>query len=172
MTLYLDLDGVFTDFDGQLLNYGIVNDKSFYHKDKSTHTDEQRSLRGRVEECMRTEGFWENLPLCPGAYELWDFCQPFNPVILTALPNMKEWDGHVKVEKQRWIDKYFGFRTPVIYCLRSEKKNFVTNGLRDILLDDTVSNITEWVEVGGFGVLYTDSENSVKKLKFALEEVH
>lgn len=169
--LYLDLDGVFADFDGHLLNFGIVNDKSFHHKDKSTHTEEQKSLRGRVEDCMRTPGFWEDLPLCHGGYALWDFCQPYKPVILTALPNMKDWDEHVKVEKQRWIDKYFGFKTPVIYCIRSEKKNYATS-IQDILLDDTVSNISEWTEAGGFGILHTDSDNSIKKLNHILKEVH
>lgn len=169
--LYLDLDGVFADFDGNLLNYGIVNDKSFYHKDKSTHTPEQASLRGRVELAMRSPGFWEELPLCPGAYELWDYCQQYKPVILTALPNLKDWDDEVKAEKQRWINKYFGFMTPVIYCYRSEKVNQIRNGLKDILLDDSIQNITEWVETGGFGILHTSSENSIKKIDHVLKDM-
>lgn len=161
--LYLDLDGVFADFDAQLLNYGVVNDKTFYHNPKNTHTPDQLSLRERVEECMRTEGFWENLPMCPNSLELWDYCQQLNPVILTALPNLKDWDERVKTEKQNWINKHFGESTSVIYCLRSEKVQYAKS-LSDVLVDDNMQNIKEWNDAGGLGLFHTNSFDSINKL--------
>lgn len=170
--LYLDYDQVLADFDGHLQTYGVFkNDQTFHHTHPSTWTEEQTELSRRVKECMATPGFWETIPLCPGAYQLWDFCQVYRPTILTAIPSEKDWQERITYEKNQHIDKYFGFRIPRIICLRSEKQQYA-KGIKDILLDDTVQNITEWVKAGGFGILHTDVENSIKKIRFAFEEVH
>ena len=170
MTLYLDLDGCFADFDKQLLDCSGIDNTGFRNGEVYS---EAEAIRRKTEahRCMSIPGFWAQIPLCTDAYRLWDFCQQFRPVILTALPNLGDWDETVLYEKQLWIDKYFGFRTPVIYCLRHQKKDVVKSGLQDVLLDDTIQNVTEWVSEGGFGILHTDIENSIKKLSYIYREV-
>ena len=170
--LYLDLDGCFADFDGQLVKYGVIkNDQTFHHTHPSTWTEAQTELSHKVEKCMGTKGFWEGIPLCKGAYELWDFCQQYNPIILTAVPSKLDWKDLIVKEKQSWIDRYFGVGTPVRYCFRSEKKDYCKK-LLDVLLDDTKQNISEWHEAGGIGILHTDIESSIRKIRFIYEEVH
>ena len=172
MPLYLDLDGVFADFDGQLRNYGVIkNDQTFHHTHPSTWTDAQIDLSNKVEKCMSMPGFWEEIPLMDRAYELWDYCEPFKPIILTAIPNKEDWFEQIKDEKQRWIDKYLGFKTRVVYCLRSEKAQRA-NTVTDILVDDTTQNILEWNNAGGTGILHTDVSDTIKKLAFTFEEIY
>jgi 5'(3')-deoxyribonucleotidase len=171
--LYLDLDGVFADFDGQLVKYGVIkNDQTFHHTHPSTWTSSQTELSRRVEQCMGTPGFWEEIPLMDGAYELWDYCLQYHPVILTAIPSKPEWADCIIYEKNKWIDTYLGYNADRRICLRSEKKDFVKNGIKDILLDDTIQNVTEWCEAGGLGLLHTDVENSIRKLDYIYKELH
>lgn len=170
MQLYLDLDNVFADFDQRLKDFGVHrNDQSFYHQHYSTWTEQQTELSKRVCACMETEGFWEGIPLCPDAYTLWDYCIQYNPIILTAIPSQLEWWDRIKSEKQRWIENYLGFKTSVIYCLRAEKQQYAEG---NILLDDNRTNIQEWNDAGGFGILHTSVQDSIEKLKFIYKEVY
>src|ERR1700686_149272 len=126
MTLYLDLDGGFADFDKQLLDCSGIDNTGFRNGEVYPEAEATRR-KTEAHRCMSIPGFWAQIPLCTDAYKLWDFCQQFRPVILTALPNLGDWDETVQYEKQLWIDKYFGFRTPVIYCLRHEKQVLATS---------------------------------------------
>lgn len=172
MTLYLDLDGVFADFDVHIRSYGVHrNDQTFHHTPQSTWTKEQKDLFDRVGDVMSTPGFWETIPLCPNAYQLWDFCLPYRPVILTAIPSRKDWQERITHEKNRWIDNYLGFKVQRIICYRSEKQKYA-GSISDILVDDTIQNISEWTEAGGFGIYHTDVDNSISKLRHILKEIH
>lgn len=173
MTLYLDLDGVFADFDGHLKSYGIHRNKTqnSHHMPKHTWSDEQKAFDVEITKLMGLSGFWEAIPLCQGAYKLWDFCSLYHPVILTAIPTNPDWKEQITLEKNKWIDKYLGFRIPRIICLRSEKQKYA-GSYYDILVDDTIQNISEWTEAGGFGIFHTDIDNTIKKLQHILKEVH
>lgn len=172
MTLFLDLDGVLASFDEHLKAYGVnKNDQTFHHTPKETWTKDQLELSARVETVMGTEGFWETIPLCPNAYDLWDFCEPYRPVILTAIPSKKDWAERITYEKNKWIDYYLGFKAPRIICYRSEKQKYA-GSISDILVDDTIQNVSEWTEAGGFGIFHTDIDNTIKKLSHILKEVH
>lgn len=168
--LYLDLDGVLADFDGQLKNYGVnKNDTSFIHTHPSGWTDEQIKLDSEVRKCMGTPGFWEQMPICPGALELFDYVKHFHPIILTAVPNILEYRDRIEKEKATWILKNLGF-VFTIFCLRSQKQDYVRDN-KDILVDDMIQNIKEWNKAGGTGVLHEDAWNTIKRLSYLFEEV-
>src|SRR5258705_11946051 len=139
--LYLDLDGVFLNFDGHKDTFlSEWTGRSYHHLSKEDWTLEEHARNSEVETCMGTEGFWKPIPLFPDAYILWDFCSFYNPVILTAVPNMPKWKEQITYEKNKSIDHYFGFKTQRIICLRSEKQLYA-HDISDILVDDTIQNI-------------------------------
>lgn len=166
MQLYLDLDGVLADFDGQLKRYGVErNDKTFIHKPKSEWTKEQTELSDRVEKAMKSPEFWSDMPVTFDGYKLWDFCKKFNPIILTAAPSHlpKQFDM-IADAKLAWCQNYLGVdETDVVVCLRHEKADFA--GYHNILVDDTQANIDDWKNENGIGIFHETANDSIKYIE-------
>lgn len=166
--IYLDLDGVLADFDAAVARRGVKNRTNFIHKPKSEWTDADKDLDEQVRVCMSTEGFWENIPVMSGAHDLWTYCLPYRPVILTAKPKDAEYGPRVAKEKRAWVHKVFGDiqDDQFICCLRSEKQNFIghTDHRLQILVDDMEINCKEWVAAGGRAVVHTSAEDTIRKL--------
>lgn len=175
------MDGVLADFDRALVERGIVNRNDFLHKPKSEWTAADIEIDAQVLKCMREPGWFSNLPPMPDAKELWAFCLPYKPVVLTAKPKYRKGSNHVEqpdrgavveAEKREWITKTFG---PIpdeqfICCAREEKKNFIghTPHLHQILVDDLPANIEEWNTAGGIGIVHKSAEMSIYQLKMIL----
>lgn len=169
MTIFLDLDGVLADFDAGLRNYGVDrNDTTFIHRHKSTWTQDQVYLDKIVRSAMGQPGFWEAIPVMPDAIRLWNYCKPYNPVILTAVPSVPEWHKRVEQEKRSWIKRVIGTLADeqIVCCLRSEKIKYMSdpNLEYQILVDDMQANIDDWNKAGGIGILHKSAEESVKRL--------
>lgn len=74
MQIFVDLDGVLADFDtGYEREFGI-------HPSIDSDNVDWRLVRGRKD-------FYRDLPPMPDMRELWDFIEPFKPVILTGIPS-------------------------------------------------------------------------------------
>ncbi len=143
--VFLDLDGVVADIAGRikkLSGYECVDidDTKFWEIAKS---DSQ---------------FFYNLDVLPGSYYLVTTlinCYNIHPIILTAVPKKGKMPDS-DVQKQRWVtDKLRGgleFRIGPY----AEDKHKHCHYPTDILIDDKQSNIDQWVEAGGIGVLHTD----------------
>ena len=170
--IYIDLDGVLSDFDAGLAAHEVQNETSFIHLPKDQWTEEQKELDKQVVKCMSIPGFWARLPLTKDAYELYNYCKPFNPVILTARPNTESIGEAVKSEKLHWCQFYFGPQIEVIVCLRNEKKQYAKFHLENeqsILIDDLPVNCSEWESNGGTAILHTSAHDSIKQLKRILK---
>lgn len=172
--LYLDLDGVLADFDSQLVHEGkrVLNDNSFLSKPESEWTPENIWLDRLVSNKMKEPGFWLSLPLMSDALSLFNYCKPFNPTILTAVPhNFPELNERIGNEKRQWVRDNLG-DIPVIVCLRKEKINYIDwNRPLNILIDDMPKNIKEWNTAGGLGILHTSAEDSIKRLDHIIREM-
>jgi len=146
--IFIDLDGVLADFDGLAsIIFGMIPQE--------------------FEDKYGSEAFWKKLQdfgpfftslrLMPDALDLWDFCEPYNPIILTGCPRGK-W---AQPQKIKWVkDKLNTDR--IITCLSKEKRNFAKQG--DILIDDFLKYQHLWLEIGDF-IHHTSAENSIEELK-------
>lgn len=134
--LYLDLDGVFADFEG--LFYDLTN--------KRVHEVEKRELWKIVNSHPH---YFYSLKLMPQAEELWTYCQQYNPVFLTGLPMSKGPFGG-KEQKLRWVAEKFGPDWVVHVVPKKRKQEW--SGPNKVLLDDTHSNLAEWTAKGGHAV--------------------
>lgn len=164
--IYLDMDGVLSDFDKALRLRGVVdNETHFIHKPRDTWTPAQVDLDRRVRECMEDQSFWAGITICPGAYELWDYCKGFDLHVLTATPEVTSIREAIAQTKREWIWDHFG-HFPVehiIVCRRAEKAAFSKPG--HVLVDDMPSNCTEWLKGGGNSVLHSTAANSIHHLR-------
>lgn len=146
MTLFLDLDGVLADFDTHV--------EALFGAPPSDLPLSQMWARAAA-----TPGFFETMPLMPDALELWDFCRPFRPQILTGLPRGR-W---AEKQKRRWVAAHLGPDVPVITCLSRNKCDFANPG--DVLVDDTTKYAHLWEARGGRFIRHTSASESIAQLQ-------
>ena len=161
--LFLDMDGVLTDFMGACEKLG-ENMTLWYDSDKERFW--------RKVACAGPE-FWSEMPWMAGGRELHRFITDsgFCPTILSALPNpnRKRALDNARTGKIYWLRKELGvqYASNAILCFRPEKA--LQSGNSRILIDDNPENILEWEEAGGRGVLHKNTNRTVKCLNKILE---
>jgi 5'(3')-deoxyribonucleotidase len=166
--IFIDMDGVLADFDQGLYDkYGIKNCKVNYGTDWKDKTKEQTLLTNQVIWAMKQPGFFAELPLMPGAKELWEAAGP-DCIVLTALPEFSH-DCQVEVEKRMWLRNVFGPVSDdrVIVCLRKDKAKYARDSNTresNILIDDLERNVQEWEKAFGIGILYKNAKQSINAL--------
>lgn len=130
---YLDLDGVFADFEGGF----------FRVTGKRPHEVEKKQLWKIINAQDR---FFYHLEMMKDAHLLWEYTRQYNPIFLTGLPAKQ--GG--KEEKERWVAERFGEEHKTIVLPKRDKQ--LHSGPNTVLIDDTHTNITQWVEKGGLGI--------------------
>jgi 5'(3')-deoxyribonucleotidase len=158
--VFVDLDGVVADFDGYFKR----------HHGMLPH-DVQKAHRGDDAEMWRMvksiPNFWFELPLMPGARDLWRVVEPYHPIILTGCPRADDGDGidsKAVVGKRKWVAHHFGASVPVITCRSKDKPlHMISKG--DILIDDRPWNIKKWQKAGGSVVLFRNAAQAISDFK-------
>jgi hypothetical protein len=161
--LFLDMDGVLTDFtaaceklgDNMMFWYG--NDRELFWK-KITYAGIE---------------FWSEMSWMPGGQELHGFLRSSGlcPTILSALPGPERIKAltNAKEGKIKWLRKELGpsYAETAILCYRPEKA--LQSGVARILIDDNSENIREWEEAGGIGILHKNSSRTIRCFSKVLE---
>ena len=146
--LFIDLDGVLSDFFGYYETcFGV----------KAAPDDDTPLFWDNI----RNHGsFYLDQPLMRDALELWYGAQIFSvPTILTGIPNSIP---NVAVHKRLWVDKYFGRNIELITCKSRDKKIYGKTG--DILVDDRKRYSHYWTEMGGVFVLHMSARETLSQL--------
>lgn len=154
-TLYLDMDGVVADFNEYAYRVHGFDSEIEY----PDHLWNQIAQNPRL---------YRDLKKTPYADDLVDYCRKFGEVnnyavfFLTAVPksNRLHWAFYDKVE---WARTYFP-DVPVHFGPFSKDKHIHCKA-NDILIDDRISNITEWRNVNGIGILHENFENTIDELR-------
>jgi hypothetical protein len=137
--LFLDMDGVLTDFDTQFQQwFGVRVEVYRYKSDPDVKAIIDRHLTSAPEE------FWSRMPWMPGAREFWNEMEPRSPVILSS-PHFAR---ACIPGKHRWIQAHLGSQVPVIF---DSAKGAYGQG-DDMLVDDSPENAIGWK---GLFVLHT-----------------
>jgi hypothetical protein len=146
--LYLDCDGVLADFDKGAESVLGVPPRVY----------EARHGRGAFwARLAKTPDFFYQLPLMPGATELFTAVRHLHPVILTGLPR-GDWAAAQKV---RWAAHHFP-GTKIITCLAADKRDHCAAG--DVLVDDTLKYRHLWEDAGGVFVHHTGVQQTLHEL--------
>lgn len=163
--LYLDMDGVLSDFDRSLATLGVNNESHFIHLPKDQWTPAQTDLDRRVREKMEDIDFWHDMAPMPDAYELWSYARTHDTYILTATPNITTIRDEIAAAKRAWIQKHLDplfDPSRIIVCLRAEKKEFACPA--SILVDDMKANCDDWMTHQGLAVHHTSAATSIKQI--------
>lgn len=145
--LFLDLDGVMADFDGDF-------PKTFGVESNAVTKTEMWKL------IWEHGSYFRDMNPCPGAlfnYGAWMTWH--KPIILTACGTTRYWD--VYSQKCEWVRKHLGV-IPIIGVKDGlDKAGFARPG--DILIDDWAKNTNAWEAAGGKAVLHTGDWGSTYK---------
>ncbi|AKB35992.1 hypothetical protein MSSAC_1402 [Methanosarcina siciliae C2J] len=164
MKVFLDMDGVLTDFTGacELLGEHMM----FWYT-----TDKERFWRHIT---AAGADFWSEMPWMEGGRELHCFLKRtgLHPTILSALPNPDRKFALINARKGKieWLKKELGtpYANNAILCFRPEKA--LQSGTSRVLIDDNSENIHEWEEAGGTGILHKNANRTIRCLGRIVEK--
>lgn len=154
-TIFCDMDGVLTDFDGaaKYLDSNIFNlpQEEMWKKIEQTGVE-----------------FWSRMNWIQGGKELWDYLTNHDPRLLTALPGLSDDDPnrHNAIEgKKKWVSENLGDNhlERLIMTTSPEKEKYATS--KSILIDDRKDLVDGWKRKGGIGIVHKDPNNTIHELK-------
>jgi hypothetical protein len=148
-TIYCDMDGVLVDFDQ---GYKNLTGKST--EEANAQGDE--TFWNPIKQAGA--GFWIKLKWMPDGQQIWDYINKYTPILLSA-PSKEE---SSKIGKRVWVKRNLP-GVKLILRPASQKQQF--SGENQILIDDRESNIEQWKNKGGIGILHTSAANTIKQLK-------
>ncbi len=144
--LFLDLDGVLADFDR-----GV--------EEITGERPDNLSVKQMWKALARHPDFFGTLEMMEDAQHLWDYCEPYDPTILTGLPR-GDW---AESQKRRWVGNMLGREVDVITCWSRDKPKW--SGPGHVLVDDRESLKEPWEAKGGVFILHIDAESSIAQIE-------
>ncbi len=150
-TLFLDLDGVLVDFEK-----GV---ESLFGKSIDAIPPKQMWPR-----LARTADFYNTLDWMPDGRELWEYCRPFHPIILTGLP-MGKW---AEPQKREWCKRELGEDIEVITGLSRHKPSLAierSTGQTAVLVDDREKIRLPFEVAGGIFIHHRNTLSTIRTLR-------
>lgn len=144
--LFLDLDGVLADFDRGVET--VVGKRP-----------DQLDTKQMWSALAKHEDFFGTLELMHDAQVLWDYCQPYAPIILTGLP-LGRW---AEPQKRSWVANMLGRDVEVITTMSKHKPRWSRPGR--VLVDDRERTRAGWEREGGIFILHVSAAQSIAALQ-------
>jgi len=149
MQLFLDLDGVFVDFDRHYEKHiGPVPDRDDPNQDVSWAE-------------VSKIPFFEEAPPMHDAHELFDYVKRHNPIFLTGVPKIGT--EKAAASKRDWVARHLGHGFEVRPCRSRDKSLHCSPG--DVIVDDWKKYQPLWLKKGGIWVLHKSAAKSIAELK-------
>lgn len=151
-TIYQDLDGPITDFDGQFKKYSGGIEPGDYES-KMGKEAFWELIDGKI-----GLKFWTDMPWASDGHKLWNYIKEYKPILLSAPSrNTISSDG-----KKEWVKNQLpGVKLILSYA--DQKRKYANES--SILIDDRKRNVEEWIESGGIGILWVSADDTIKQLK-------
>jgi 5'(3')-deoxyribonucleotidase len=158
-TLYLDMDGVLTDFENHWVS--LFGRTALQSRDK-------KEFIGDWDTFIETKQF-EQLPWHKTGQELLLFVRSLPNIHIEMLTSSggKKHHDKVKSQKEVWLKTNGIAYKPNVVAGRRLKAEYATSDT--ILIDDTPDVIESFNKAGGIGILHYDLEVTKTKLLTALE---
>lgn len=161
--IFLDMDGVFVDFDGGVRKKFNVD---WHPTDWSIPYATFGTTFKQFWKELDNAFFWGELKWTEDGKRIRAIVEPFKPTILTAAMMPYAMPGKMQWLKREWPDVVNDKRV-LIAGGHSAKQSVA--GPDKILIDDKNENIDEWEAAGGMGILYPRPWNRNRDVEFPLE---
>jgi len=148
--IFSDMDGVITDFNNRYKKYAGMMPAEY----------EKKFGKDKFWELADAEGvaFWVGMPWMEDGKKYWDYIKNYNVELLSS-PSRSETS---RLGKRLWVRNNLpGIKLTLAQAYN--KQNYAAPN--HILIDDRKSNIEQWRDKGGIGILHTSAEDTIKQLK-------
>lgn len=185
MRIFLDQDQTLADFDN-----AFKAATKFYPWDYKKHCIAYLKAKGNnSKEAMRifvtsfwlvtmsVPGFWERIAPMKDFKKLWRFFKKYDPIVLTAVPEIPQFKMTAIAGKRLWIDKHMSYDTKLLtielnsFDHKRMDKTIYCEGADDILIDDNERNIRKWTEAGGTAIHHQNAKTTIKEFKNILKRL-
>lgn len=174
--IYCDMDGVLTDFEKRFVTLLQQEGPKYYTKAviaQVTRPKHFEKLEGQeefwrfIDQYIGLE-FWSEMEWMPNGKALWEFIQPYSPIILTSPSE----DNTSRLGKRLWVREHLVPAPPVEFRFGEAKSDFANENA--ILIDDKPSNLEAFASKGGIALEVKDGEiqsviNKLKELGYGRE---
>lgn len=147
--LYVDMDGVLSDFIGEY--------KARAKDDFESHDKNWQKIN------KWGEDFWSEMRWMPDGKKLWHQLEKYQPIILTSCG--REPSIGCESGKKKWVKKNLGPNYKII--LRYDKEFYAKSNA--ILIDDMLKYLDPWTANGGIGIHHFNADDSLKALHELME---
>ena len=174
--IYCDMDGVLTDFERRFVEMLRQEGPKYYSKEvinQVTRPKHFEALEGQEEFWNFIDNhigleFWSGMEWMPNGRELWNFIQPYGPILLTS-PSRQNTS---RLGKRLWVKEHLVPAPPVEFRFGDAKSDFANENA--ILIDDKPSNLVAFAGKGGIALEVKDGEiqsviNKLKELGYGRE---
>jgi len=161
-TIYLDMDGVLADFFAEyakLANVKTYRDIPPAKVDPILNSIAGTDFFGRLPKFPTTDALVKLAVGYAGSYSI---C---SSPLRNDFENSEYW-------KRIWIRANLNPKPQAIEITSNKPQHAVTNGVPNILIDDKGSNVRAWIAAGGIGIKYQADEDSLDKVKRALDSIY
>lgn len=172
MNIYFDMDGVLADFDCAARRFNMSGNLNKSSRNLSSDAQLQKFARWRVIESDRN--FWADIPVMDGIFALLDVASKYGDLfVLSSAPSAKNFAGgvayvdFVESQKRAWIAHHMSmcFDAAHVIITRIAKEKRVPPTQNDILIDDRIENVADWIAAGGRGIVFTSAAQAIQAIK-------
>ena len=160
--VYVDMDGVLTDFERRFEQFAGVTPDEFMAQKKIEFGQEKADEQfwDLIDNQIGVR-FWAGMPWMPEGEKLYQYIKKSKPTILTS-PSREE---SSRIGKGVWVKRNMP-NIPLKFGYKASGKAKHA-GPNKILIDDREDNIQAWKAAGGIGILFKSTEqvkNELSKL--------
>jgi len=160
--VYVDMDGVLTDFERRFEQFAGVTPDEFMAQKKIEFGQEKADEQfwDLIDNQIGVR-FWAGMPWMSEGEELYRYIKKSKPTILTS-PSR---DDSSRIGKGVWVKRNMP-NVPLKFGYKASGKAKYA-GPNKILIDDREDNIQAWKAAGGIGILFKSTEqvkNELSKL--------
>ena len=148
--IFSDMDGVITDFNNRYKKYAGMMPSEY----------EKKFGKDKFWELADAEGvaFWVGMPWMEDGKDYWNYIKDYDVELLSS-PSRSETS---RLGKRLWVRNNLpGIKLTLAQAYN--KRNYAAPN--HILIDDRESNIEQWRDKGGIGILHTSAANTIQQLK-------
>jgi hypothetical protein len=162
--IFLDMDGIFVDFDAGVREKYNVQD--WHPTEWKIPYKEWGTTFKEFWDSLDFTNFWEWLPWTEDGKRIVSIVEPFKPTILTAAVLPYASTGKIQWLNREWPDVMKDKR---LLIAAGHAAKAAVAGPDKILIDDKDENIEEWEAAGGIGILYPRPWNKMAHHPYPLE---